>query len=250
MAARMLSTDRMHVTLLPQPEPEEPALSTTEHSTLDARLNAKTWDLIQRPHRDRPTAMEWMFRPAPGPGRELLGPLEGATIAEFGCGHGAQLAGLAGHGIARGIGIDVSPVRIHHAATSFGDLDPLEWWLGDAAAITPHLPKLDAAYSNYGALWFGNPHLLLPRIAERLKPGGRLVFSCLTRSPGLPEGRRVMLVRTGGAQSMWTVRWMYSLTGWLRILAELGLAVDYVFRPRDRVNAFWGAVVVRAHRRA
>ncbi|GGJ66589.1 class I SAM-dependent methyltransferase [Streptomyces brasiliensis] len=118
-----------------------------------------------------------MFRPAPGPGSELLGLLAGAILAEFGCGHGAQLAGLINHGIARGIGIDVSPIRIHQAATGFGALDTLEWWLGDAVSVTPHLPKLDAACSNYGALWFSSPHLLVPRVAERLKPGGRLVLS-------------------------------------------------------------------------
>jgi SAM-dependent methyltransferase len=219
-----------------------------DQTVLDARLNASTWNRIPRPNRTRPRELEWMFRTAPGPGRELLGPLNGSTVAEFGCGHGAQLAGLAEHSLACGIGIDVSPVRIHHAATSFADIDTLEWWLGDATAIAPRLPRLDAAFSNYGAVWFSDPHLLLPRIAERLKPGGRLVFSCLTRTPGSPEGRRRMLVRTGPARSMWTVRWMYSVQGWLRILAESGFTTDYVFRPNDPVNAFWGGVVVQARK--
>ncbi|MER5224684.1 hypothetical protein [Streptomyces flaveus] len=43
---------------------------------------------------------------------------------------------------------------------------------------------------------------------------------------------------------------MYSLSGWLCILAESGLTADYVFRPHDPVNAFWGTVVVRARRPA
>ncbi|MFF4350986.1 class I SAM-dependent methyltransferase [Streptomyces sp. NPDC001530] len=223
-------------------------MPVTDQSAYDARLNAATWNRIGRPRSDRPKTMEWMFRTAPGPGPELLGALAGACVAELGCGHGAQLAGLAEHGIARGIGIDVSPVRIHRAATHFCDVDTLEWWLGDAVAIAPHLPPLDAAFSNYGAAWFSDPHRLLPRIAERLKPGGRLVLSCLTRSTGMPEGRRRMLVRTGPAQSMWTVRWMYSVAGWLRILSESGFATDYVFRPTDRVNAFWGTVVIQARR--
>ncbi|OAH10864.1 class I SAM-dependent methyltransferase [Streptomyces jeddahensis] len=223
-------------------------MAVLQQQVHDAQLNATTWDRIGRPNRDRPKSMEWMFRTAPGPGHELLGPLDGATITEFGCGHGAQLAGLADHNIARGIGIDVSPVRIHHAVSAFADADTLEWWLGDAVAVTPHLPPLDAAYSNYGAVWFSDPHQLLPRITQRLKPGGRLVFSCLTRSAGMPEGRRRMLVRTGPAAPMWTVRWMYSIVGWLRILAESGLVTDYVFRPTDRVNAFWGAVVIGARK--
>ena len=215
----------------------------------DARLNATTWDGIDRPNRARPKPMAWLFRPAPGPGPELLGPLTGATVAELGCGHGAQLAGLTEHGLARGIGIDVSPVRIHHAMTAFSRIRPLEWWLGDAVQITPRLPLLDAAFSNFGALWFADPHRILPALTDRLRPGGRLVLSCLTRTPGMPEGRRRMLVRTGPARSMWTVRWMYSLDGWLRILGEYGYAVDYVFRPTDPVNAFWGSVVVRGRRR-
>ncbi|WP_405885163.1 class I SAM-dependent methyltransferase [Streptomyces sp. NBC_01136] len=219
-----------------------------DQNSHDARLNAATWDLVGQPRRARPEAMDWMFRTAPGPGSELLGALGGATVAELGCGQGTQLAGLAKHGIARGIGIDVSPVRIHHATTGFSDVETLEWWLGDAVAIAPHLPPLDAAFSNYGAAWFSDPHRLLPRIAERLKPGGRLVLSCLARSAGTPEGRRRLLVRTGPARSMWTVRWMYSVTGWLRILAESGFATDYVFRPTDRTNASWGTVVIRARR--
>lgn len=105
--------------------------------------------------------------------------------------------GAAGGPAQGGVGARpcLSTVRIHHAATSFRDIDALEWWLGDAV------------FSNYGAAWFSDPH-----------------------------------------RSLWTVRWMYSVTGWLRILAESRFTTDYVFRPTDRVNAFWGTVVIQARR--
>lgn len=59
-----------------------------------------------------------------------------------------------------------------------------------------------------------------------------------------------MLVRTGPAQTMWTVRWMYSVAGWLRLLSEAGLVTEQVVRPADAVNAFWGTTVFQARRPA
>ncbi|GHC75138.1 class I SAM-dependent methyltransferase [Streptomyces flavofungini] len=58
------------------------------------------------------------------------------------------------------------------------------------STVTEH----DAAYG----LWFADPHQLLPSLRQRLKPGGRLVFSCMTRALGAPEGRRQMIVYTPG----------------------------------------------------
>ncbi|WP_328622504.1 class I SAM-dependent methyltransferase [Streptomyces sp. NBC_00354] len=223
-------------------------MERTTRSHRDAALNARTWDVIVSSRNPTPRPLNWLFRPAPGPGPELLGDVRGATVAELGCGQGRHLASLAECGIDRGIGIDVSPVRLGDAAFTFVDVDQVEWWLGDAVTAAAHLPDLDVAFSVFGAMWFADPQDLLPVLARRIRLGGRLVFSCLTRSPGMPEGRRQMLVRTGPARSMWTVRHMYSVSGWVRLLAEHGFTTDRVVRPTDPVNAFWGACVFAAHR--
>lgn len=202
----------------------------------DAAFNRKAWDTLATTRTGQHPIFSWHFRDEPGPGAELLGPLTGATIAELGCGTGSHLAHIARLGLTRGIGNDVSPVRIHHAATQHATHEQLEWWLGDAVRIAPHLPLLDAVFSVFGGLWFADPHQLLPALHRRLKPGGRLVFSCLTRAPGAPEGRRRMIVYAPAAGRVPVVRWMYSIQGWLRILSEHGYGVDAVDQSHDARN--------------
>ncbi|MDQ8704875.1 class I SAM-dependent methyltransferase [Streptomyces sp. LHD-70] len=215
----------------------------------DATINARTWDQIASTMRTEADAVSWLFRTAPGPGLEILGDLDGTTVAELGCGHGTRLARLTQLGIHRGIGIDVSPTRIHTAMTKHQD-DRLEWWLGDACTITARLPELDVAYSMFGALWFADPHQILPALHTRLRPGGRLVFSCLARQPGTPEGRRAHLVRNGPGRQLLTVRWMYSIDGWVRILTDHGYRIDHVHQPNDKINRHWGSAIFRAIRPA
>lgn len=202
----------------------------------DAAFNRKAWDTLAITRTGQQPILYWHFRDARGPGAELLGPLAGATVAELGCGTGSHLAHIARLGLARGIGNDVSPLRIHRAVTHHDTHEQLEWWLGDAVRITPHLPPLDAVFSVFGGLWFADPHQLLPALHRRLKPGGRLVFSCLTRAPGAPEGRRRMIVYTPATGRVPVVRWMYSTQGWLRILSERGYGVDAVDRSHDPRN--------------
>ncbi|MGW6022494.1 class I SAM-dependent methyltransferase [Streptomyces sp. NPDC055099] len=203
----------------------------------DAVFNRRAWDVLGANRGGQKPALYWHFRDAPGPGVELLGPLAGAAIAELGCGNGNHLAYIAQHGIARGIGNDVSPVCIHQAATQHAAHERLEWWLGDAVRIAPHLPPLDAVFSVFGGLWFADPHQLLPALRQRLKPGGRLIFSCMTRAPGAPEGRRQMIVYTPATGRVPVMRWMYSIQGWLRILSEHGYRVAMVDdQPHDLRN--------------
>lgn len=202
----------------------------------DAAFNRKAWDALATTRTGQQPIFYWHFRDAPGPGAELLGPPAGATVAELGCGTGSHLAHIARLGLGRGIGNDVSPLRIHRAATQHATHEHLEWWLGDAVRVTPHLPPLDAVFSVFGGLWFADPHQLLPALHRRLKPGGRLVFSCLTRAPGSPEGRRRMVVYTPATGRVPVVRWMYSIQGWLRILSEHGYGVDTVDRSHDPRN--------------
>ncbi|MGW6057862.1 class I SAM-dependent methyltransferase [Streptomyces sp. NPDC055189] len=202
----------------------------------DAAFNRKAWDTLTTTRTAQVPVLYWHFRDAPGPGVELLGRLEGATVAELGCGTGQHLAHLAAYGLVRGIGNDVSPVRIRQAATQHAVHETLEWWLGDAVRIAPHLPPLDAVFSVFGGLWFADPHQLLPALHQRLKPGGRLVFSCMTRAPGAPEGRRQMVVYTPATGRVPVVRWMYSIQGWLRVLAEHGYRVGTVDQSPDPRN--------------
>ncbi|WP_405704720.1 class I SAM-dependent methyltransferase [Streptomyces sp. NBC_00069] len=163
-------------------------MERTTRSDRDAALNARTWNAIVGTRNPTPLPLDWLFRPAPGPGLELLGDIRGTTVAELGCGQGRHLAGLAECGIARGIGIDVSPVRLGDAAFRFADVDQVEWWLGDAVTAAAHLPDLDVVFSVFGAMWFADPQDLLPVLAHRVRLGGRLVFSCLTGRRGCPRG--------------------------------------------------------------
>ncbi|MFF1343468.1 class I SAM-dependent methyltransferase [Streptomyces sp. NPDC058290] len=158
-------------------------MERSTRSDHDAALNARTWNAIVGTRNPRPLPLDWLFRPAPGPGPELLGDIRGTTVAELGCGQGRHLAGLAECGIARGIGIDVSPVRLGDAAFTFADVDQVEWWLGDAVTAAAHLPDLDVAFSVFGAMWFADPQDLL------LSSSTASVSAVASSSPASP-GRR------------------------------------------------------------
>lgn len=112
----------------------------------------------------------WTPHAGHGPGLELLGLGEGSAVLELGCGRADRLVHCmdAGH---RVVGVDVSAVQIA-AAGRWGRLDlPLHH--ADAAHYLRNTTDtFDAVFSVFGAHWFTDPDVLLPRIRARLREGG------------------------------------------------------------------------------
>ncbi|MEU7723724.1 class I SAM-dependent methyltransferase [Streptomyces sp. NPDC040724] len=146
-----------------------------------------------------------------GPGLELLGLDEGSTVLELGCGRADRLVHCinAGH---RAVGVDVSAVPIA-AAGCWGRLD-LTLHHDDATHYLRNTAEsFDAVFSVFGAHWFTDPDLLLPRIRARLREGGIVALAHVPpeehADPGLyasaPDGRTVL--RWEGE----SVHWAYAL---------------------------------------
>lgn len=133
------------------------------------------------------TWFAWTHHPGHGPDESLLGEhREGARVLDLGCGRGLQAAHLAAAHRWRVTGVDTSTAAVTHARTRWHPIPHLEFV---HAEVVDYLkgggPLLDAVYSRFGAAWFVDPQTLLPAVAGRLRPGGRLVISHM--APGFRE---------------------------------------------------------------
>ncbi|MFE1394739.1 class I SAM-dependent methyltransferase [Nocardiopsis alba] len=173
-------------------------------------------------------AFGWTQWDGHGPGRELLG--DAGSALELGCGRGVEVAALARGGV-KAEGIDVSPVQVEQARARWEPLGAL-FHQGDVIEFLGATEqRWDAIYSVWGAVWFTDPHVLLPLVHDRLAPGGRLVFSHAEPVPGSsgPQG-----MYGGGFQGrrVWLYQWAAAPQEWEELLCSAGFD-----RPRVWVEA-------------
>ncbi|MEV6761360.1 class I SAM-dependent methyltransferase [Streptomyces sp. NPDC051105] len=190
---------------------------------------AIAWDTYsrQRPER-RPvnsrgetTWFNWTQYEDHGPDTELLGVTAGDRVLDLGCGKGGNAAHLAALGM-HAVGVDVSPKQLAAARARWGDVPGLELHQADAVQFLQQLQHYDAVYSVYGALWFTDPARLLPAIRERLRPGGRLVFSQRPPVEGCYGCQASYIPRGSDEDPLVVKRWDYERDAWGRLLAEHG----------------------------
>ncbi|MYQ97626.1 MULTISPECIES: class I SAM-dependent methyltransferase [unclassified Streptomyces] len=126
-----------------------------------------------------PARMEWTVKPGSGPGAEILGPdLNGKRLLELGCGPGHNAAHLATRHGARVTGLDLVGLQIRRARSHYGRLTNLTFVAGHALHyLQASDEQFDAIYSVFGAVGLVAPELLLPAIAQHLKPGRTLAFT-------------------------------------------------------------------------
>ncbi|MGV9250876.1 hypothetical protein [Streptomyces sp. NPDC003697] len=95
--------------------------------------------------------------------------------------------------------------------------------LGDAVGFLQAAGEMfDAVYSVYGAAWFADPDLLMPAVHERLRPGGRLVFSQRPPVEGCYGCQASYIPRGVDEDPLVVKRWDYAPSTWKRLLAEYG----------------------------
>ncbi|MFE9024375.1 class I SAM-dependent methyltransferase [Streptomyces sp. NPDC007808] len=191
---------------------------------------AIAWDTYsrQRPER-RPvnargdtTWFNWTQYPDHGPGAELLSLRPGGRALDLGCGKGGNAAHLATLGM-RAVGIDISCAQLSAARERWAGAPGLE--LHQAEAVTflqDSAETFDAMYSVYGALWFTDPAKLLPTVRERLRPGGRLVFSQRPPVEGCYGCQASYIPRGPDDDPLVVKRWDYEPDVWERVLVEHG----------------------------
>ncbi|ABW10846.1 Methyltransferase type 11 [Parafrankia sp. EAN1pec] len=154
----------------------DPVAASTAAWEQHAQKRIAAGDIDERPavHRFR-----WTRTGVGDPGIEILGDLQGKRVVELGCGAGDNLAYLVDHCGARGIGIDPAPSQIYRARTRWPN--PI-FHCTDAVSYLATCGPVDVFYSVFGAVGRCPPEALFRQIHERLKPGGRLVFSLLDES--------------------------------------------------------------------
>ena len=203
-----------------------------------ASINRSAWNAQARallPY-DRaqgvPSRFEWTQYPGHGPGIELFGDVRGLRVAELGCGCGDNLALLAMRG-ARCVGVDVAPAQIRRALTRWSHL-PIRFRCTDASTfLAASRVPLDVCFSVFGAVGHSPPEQILPTIASRLRPGGRLLFS-VADPQWLGPDRHYLRLPDGS--SVRVARWTASPTGWRAAIHAAGLRmtkINEVRTPND-----------------
>ncbi|GGN59883.1 hypothetical protein GCM10011579_024450 [Streptomyces albiflavescens] len=191
---------------------------------------AIAWDTYaqQRPER-RPTNargettwFNWTQYPDHGPGAELLGVAAGSRVLDLGCGKGGNLAHLASLDCSA-VGVDVSPAQLQGARERWGQMPGMELHRAEAVEFLRGATGMfDAVYSVYGAVWFTDPARLLPAVRERLRPGGRLVFSQQPPVEGCYGCQASYIPRGADEDPLVVKRWDYEPQVWERLLSEYG----------------------------
>ncbi|GGW15069.1 hypothetical protein GCM10018980_76210 [Streptomyces capoamus] len=157
-----------------------------------------------------------------GPGPELLDIAAGARVLDLGCGKGGNAAHLAAIGM-RAVGVDISPRQLAAARERWGQVPGLELHHAEAVRfLLEDRDGFDAVYSVYGAVWFTDPAVLLPAVRERLRPGGRLVFSQRPPVEGCYGCQASYIPRDPDEDPLVVKRWDYEPGVWEQLLAECG----------------------------
>ncbi|MGZ0198861.1 SAM-dependent methyltransferase [Streptomyces sp. RM1] len=216
---------------------------------------AIAWDTYsrQRPGR-RPvnargetTWFNWTQYADHGPGAELLQVTPGARVLDLGCGKGGNAAHLASVGV-RAVGVDVSPKQLAAARERWGQTPGLELHRAEAVRfLRGDREGFDAVFSVYGAAWFTAPEQLLPAVRERLRPGGRFVFSQRPPVEGCYGCQASYIPRGDDEDPLVVKRWDYEPADWETLLKEHGYTdVEATVLPAPPGNRTTGTLIVRA----
>ncbi|MGW3152801.1 class I SAM-dependent methyltransferase [Streptomyces sp. NPDC001089] len=188
------------------------------------------WDTYsrQRPER-RPvnaagetTWFNWTQYADHGPGTDPLGLQAGARVLDLGCGKGGNAAHLAAIGM-NSFGVDVSPVQLLAATQRWGGWPGLHLQQANALAyLREDGEDFDAMYSVYGAVWFTDPAALMPLVWNRLRPGGRFVFSQRPPVEGCYGCQASYIPRGADEDPLVVKRWDFEPEAWEDLLVVHG----------------------------
>ncbi|MFG2718872.1 class I SAM-dependent methyltransferase [Streptomyces sp. NPDC048416] len=193
-----------------------------------------------------PARMEWTTRPGSGPDAEILGPdLRRKRVLELGCGPGHNVACLATRYGARATDLDLVGLQIRRARSHYGRLGNATFVAGHALHYLQASDKeFDAIYSVFGAIGLVSPALLLPAIAERLKPGRTLAFSVPHpqrngRHPSTDDRPRRDYVTLPDRARLPIARWDFDTDRWEAHLERAGLWLTYAQEFHDTRHGRW-----------
>jgi SAM-dependent methyltransferase len=188
---------------------------------------------------------DWTQYPGHGPGAEILGAPR--TALDLGPAEGKEAAHLAARGV-EVTGVDFSPVQVERARTLWHDTPRLDFQHAEACTfLASSTTSWDAIYSVWGAVWFTDPDELLPRIVQRLNPGGVFAFSQAEPAADA-HGPQQMYGKwlEGRERELTVLRWQYNPDNWADILKRhgfTGIDAQILAPPTPGL----GTLMVRAH---
>ncbi|MCF3101223.1 class I SAM-dependent methyltransferase [Streptomyces roseoverticillatus] len=212
----------------------------------DIAAERELWDTYAQSTRsdvlDSDPVFCWTQYAGHGPGPELLG--EPESVLELGCGTGRALAYLAQRGV-KATGVDLSPVMVEQTTKRWGPLGVRFVCCEVLEHLAVSTDTYDAVYSIFGAVWFTDPARLLPLIADRLNPGGVLVFS---QPPAIPGAYGPQGMYKGGfaGKAMYTYRYSYTPRKWENLLRKAGFAEAEARVIEAPTAGHIGTLIVRA----
>ncbi|MFL4906019.1 class I SAM-dependent methyltransferase [Streptomyces sp. MMS24-I2-30] len=193
-----------------------------------------------------PARMEWTTRPGSGPGAEILGPdLRRKRLLELGCGPGHNAAHLATRYGAQVTGVDLVGLQIRRARSHYGRLNNLTFVAGHALHyLQASDERFDAIYSVFGAIGLVAPELLLPAIAQHLKPERTLAFSVPHPQrgglrPSTDDRPRRDYVTLPDLTQLPIARWDFDAERWEKHLGRAGLWLASAQEFHDARHGRW-----------
>ncbi|MGW3150919.1 class I SAM-dependent methyltransferase [Streptomyces sp. NPDC001177] len=193
-----------------------------------------------------PARMEWTTRPGSGTRAEILGTdLRHKRMLELGCGPGHNAACLATRHGAQVTGVDLVGLQVRRARSHYGRLNNLTFVAGHALhCLQASDEQFDAIYSVFGAIGLVAPELLLPAIAQHLKPGCTLAFSVPHPQRGglraATEDRpRRDYITLPDRTRLPIARWDFDATRWEKHLGRAGLWLTSAQEFNDARMGCW-----------
>lgn len=112
---------------------------------------------------------------------DRLGPLDGATVLDVGCGCGTTTIDLARRVGAGGsvVGVDLSGPMLARARDAAREAGVANATFRQAdAQVQPFDEQFDAVFSRFGVMFFANPEAAFANLRSALRDGGVLSFVC------------------------------------------------------------------------
>jgi trans-aconitate methyltransferase len=156
---------------------------------------------------------------------KLLDPLRGERILDLGCGTG-YLTNLIAQAGARVVGIDKAAAMIERARAAYPDLDFRIVSATDFHFDTP----FDAVFSNATLHWVLDKNSAVDRMAQALRPGGRLILEMGGKGnvEEIVVATRKVLTRHGYYSNAATQLWYFpSLSEYTTLLEKKGFRVRF-----------------------
>ncbi|MGM9445004.1 class I SAM-dependent methyltransferase [Streptomyces murinus] len=203
-----------------------------------------------------PARMEWTTRPGQGPGADVLGPdLRGKRLLELGCGPGHNAAHLTTRHGAHVTGVDLVGLQVRRARSHYGRLNNLTFVAGHALHYLQASDEhFDAVYSVFGAIGLVAPELLLPAIAQHLKPGRTLAFSVPHPQrgglrPTTDDRPRRDYVTLPDRSQLPIARWEFATGSWEQHLSQAGFWLTSAQEFHDHRMGHWPTtLLIRARK--